>query len=123
MSCFASYGWIIDTDHLVTSGVTDASESRVGTFGPSGIHPRIEATLTGKGDLDPPPPESADAWASLLVQVRRWRCMDDDGELYYEGRFIGPESRIFAPLEDFAMPDAGATTIEYLAPSGAWEAL
>jgi len=45
----------------------------------------------------------------------KWRCKDADGEVYYEGRYIGPEDdSMFGPLEDFAKPNAGAIEIEYL---------
>src|SRR3954463_12887824 len=111
MAKSASYGWIIDVDHLFEADVpSDVSASsygsRVGTFGPFNCAPQLMAIF-----------EAADALSSTgdpLRTVWRWRCLDDDGELYYEGRFIGDEIRMFAPLEDFAQPDAGATTIEYL---------
>lgn len=56
----------------------------------------------------------------------QWRVKDDDGEIYYEGRMTkerleGFEDRSFGPL-DFAMADAGATTMEYLE-NGKWEQL
>lgn len=48
---------------------------------------------------------------------RRFRMKDDDGEIYYEGIMVvtpedGDEGE-FRPLDDFGMPNAGATTIEY----------
>lgn len=123
MSRAASYGWIIDVDHLVEPDAdvvpreVNSYGSRVGTLGPHNIHPSIKAVLETAAD-------ATAASADPLRTVWRWRCLDDDGELYYEGRFIGDEIRMFAPLEDFAQPDAGATTIEYLnAETGAWERL
>ena len=40
----------------------------------------------------------------------RFRMLDDDGAVYYEG-FCSRES--FQPLDDFGMPNAGCTMIEY----------
>lgn len=56
----------------------------------------------------------------------KWRVKDDDGEIYYEGRMTlerlnGDGERAFGPL-DFAMADAGATSLEYLQ-RGAWQVL
>lgn len=107
---FASYGWIIDIDRVSCDGPELDVLSRVGTIGPLNIRPVIHARLLAR-DIAP--------------DVKRWRCLDDDGEVYYEGRYIGSgEADGFGPLEDFARPDAGATTIEYLNPAnGQWEAL
>lgn len=104
----ASYGWIVEVDHLTSSHPAAVGKSRVGRLGPRNIAPATRDRLLHPADDEP--------------DVRRWRCRDDDGELYYEGRFIGPESQMFGPLEDFATPDAGATTIEYL-DGGEWRAL
>lgn len=106
---FASYGWIVDVDHL-TSGDVDPTVNRFGTVGPRSIRPVFNSRLLAN-DIAP--------------DVRRWRCKDDDGEIYYEGRYIGTdEADGFGPLHDFAQPDAGATTIEYLNPAtGQWEEL
>jgi hypothetical protein len=39
---------------------------------------------------------------------------DDDGNLYYEGNSDDSESEAaFAPLDDYGMPNAGATEIRY----------
>lgn len=52
------------------------------------------------------------------VKQYKWRCYDDDNNLYYEGilwitdRAYGTEC-MFNPLDEFAEPDAGATSIEY----------
>ena len=53
----------------------------------------------------------------------KFRIKDDDGESYYEGRMTkvcSVESPL-APLDDFAMPNAGATSIELLGDNGQWE--
>jgi hypothetical protein len=61
---------------------------------------------------------------------RAFRMRDDDGELYFEGRFIEePLHRFalseaaFAPLDGYGAPDSGCTSIEYQDASGAWEVL
>jgi len=51
----------------------------------------------------------------------KFKMFDDDGELYYEG-VCSEEDH--APLDDFGMPDAGATEIHYLnTESGEYEQL
>lgn len=43
-----------------------------------------------------------------------FRVKDDDGEIYYHGRASScNDCTAFAPLDDFAKPNDGATTIEY----------
>lgn len=95
MSC---YGWIVDVDRLAEEPVL--FDSRVSTTGPRSI----PAGLKQHFQL---------GWFPLAVV--HWRCLDADGLVYYEGRYIGPgDERMFGPLEDFATPNAGATSIEYL---------
>ena len=43
--------------------------------------------------------------------THRFRMLDDDGEVYYEGKSTVADS--FAPLDDFGMPDSGCTEIQY----------
>lgn len=56
------------------------------------------------------------------------RMLDDDGEVYYHGRFItatgeyGSEDD-FGPLEDFGGPNAGCTEIQYKNAARQWETL
>lgn len=51
----------------------------------------------------------------------RFRLLDDDGLVYYYG-FSSAES--FAPLDDFGMPEAGCTEIQYHNPKTMeWETL
>lgn len=45
----------------------------------------------------------------------KFRIKDDDGELYYEGRMthaLADSPDVLRPLDDFATPNAGATTLE-----------
>ena len=90
----ASYGWIITKD-LVTSAEEQAEHSRVNWVGPRDISPETEKALkAGKG--------------------QSFRMYDDDGNLYYEGRYLGPnDETAFAPLDDLGTPDAGAVRIDY----------
>lgn len=83
------YGWIITKDHLDIEGI----KSRVGVMGPSGIPDEIVDQLH-------------------VGQGQKWRAYDDDGELYYEGLWIGEDEYGLGPLTDFCMGDAGCTTIK-----------
>lgn len=82
----AGYGWIITRDLI------DDDE---GVTGPSLVSQEIGSRLgAGEG--------------------RAFRMRDDDGEIYYYGRYLGPDDeRLFGPLDDFGMPNAGCTSIEY----------
>lgn len=55
----------------------------------------------------------------IVPLPHKFRMLDDDGEVYYEG-FCNRES--FQPLDDFGMPNAGCTMIEYQN-NGKWELL
>lgn len=100
----ANYAWVIDRDHL-----DDGQDSEVGVSGPS------------------------TASNVLLVQLKqrgagtKFRMRDDDGILYYEGRILidGDEDgeELFGPLEDFGMPNAGCTEIQYRNNDGEWVGL
>ena len=62
-----------------------------------------------------------EAKAALLKH--RFRLLDDDGEIYYEGLSDDCDSqRAFAPLDDFAKGYAGCTEIFYFT-NGAWRQL
>jgi hypothetical protein len=114
------YAWVIDTDHLAVQWPDMTDDA--GTTGPS------------------------DAPSALLARLadgdgRRFRTYDDDGELYYSGRFLaaddpnpvvpGRERPVddalgedaFGPLDDFAKPNAGAVRIDYLTTRGSWDTL
>lgn len=97
----ASYGWIITADHFAEPG----EDGDLGTYEPRNISADIARRLQEGGG-------------------RSWRAYDADGELMYSGRYIGPENEsMFGPLEDFATPNVGATTIKYKNGRGGWEAL
>ena len=50
----------------------------------------------------------------------RFRMLDDDGMMYYKG--YSDDSSSFEPLDDFGMPNAGCTDIQYWE-NGKWESL
>lgn len=58
-----------------------------------------------------------------LAETVPFRISDDDGEVYYEGvmtRELADSEDIFAPMDDFATPNAGATTLEIRGKDGKW---
>lgn len=88
--------WIITKDHIATPG--------------SPICTNDNAVGMASCDHDP-----------SVILPWEFRIKDDDGELNYEGRSSHQD---FDPLDDFAMPNAGSTTIEYKnRRSGKWEIL
>lgn len=89
------YHWVITQD-LIT-------QDDVGVFGPSG------ATLTAEQIREHP-------------QAVDFQLRDPDGEVYYHGRYVGPDDEtLFAPLDDFGMPNAGCVDIGYRNALGAWD--
>ncbi len=89
----SSYAWVITKDHLYDP--EDGLPSRVGTQGPS---------------------DATEQQLAKAAQGRKWRVLDDDGIVYYEGRIWTeePGSELdFGPLWDFGAPDAGAVIIQY----------
>lgn len=94
---YADYGWIIDVDHDADNDEPLATNSNaVGLTGPRNINPEDQQALKNGGG-------------------RRFRMYDDDGELVYEGRFIGDSEGDdgFGPLDDFGAPNYGCTSIQY----------
>lgn len=94
----SAYGWVIDKDHLAEEFHDDTTA--VGTMGPRDIADALEKRLkNGEG--------------------RKFKMYDDDGELYYSGRFVCTEGEeelgeeAFGPLDDFGTPNAGAVRIMY----------
>lgn len=97
-----SYGWVITKDLLGEED--DADRSAVGVMGPRNITaPTADALKRGQG--------------------RKFRMLDDDGEVYYYGLLIHPDGEGFEPLDDFGMPDSGCTDIQFKNPAGEWKSL
>jgi len=62
-------------------------------------------------------------WRPGQLLNQHFRLLDDDGEVYYLGVSNDSESEnAFAPLDDYGMPNAGCTEIQYLR-NGKWETL
>jgi hypothetical protein len=91
--------WIITKDHLATGD----QKGRVGVGNVSNEH-------------------------EVALPRVRFRLLDDDDEVYYEGVMDkegfddADESQAFAPL-DWAMADAGCTEMQYREGNGAWTTL
>ncbi len=106
MDTESRYGWIITVDTLVESEQLLAKPTNLnahGMIGPGRIGRDDERRLRdGKG--------------------LRFRMLDDDGTVYYEGRIVGQRATGFEPLDDFGTPNAGCTSIEFFA-LGRWSPL
>jgi hypothetical protein len=99
----APYAWIIDFDHVTDH--TDPEDSAVGVCGPRNADERLIHNLRSK---------FADNLYEGLGEIRRFRLLDDDGNIYYYGRIIDTSDEcLHAPLDDFGTPNAGCTNIEY----------
>ena len=97
----ASYSWIITQDKIFDPRYDKSSD--VGLMGPRKPH------LTAAQIKKHPDREA-------------FAMYDDDGNLYYRGFLVGGDG--FEPLEDYGMPNAGATEIRYKSPkTGRWESL
>ena len=93
----ATYGWIIDHDHLFAN---DPSYNAAGTIGPQNIPAGYQQTLR-----------------TNRAAGNAFRIYDDDGVKYYSGRYLGPDAdEMFGPLNDFGQPNAGAIRIDYRNP-------
>lgn len=100
-----NYEWWITRDHLWREG--DSTPNRADVSGPYGAHHSM---------------------LEIVQAGRKFRMRDDDRILVYEGwmAVFGDDSEVtgFEPLDDFGMPDAGCTIIEYLEPTTLrWEPL
>lgn len=51
-----------------------------------------------------------------IKQGEKFRLLDDDGNIYYYGFINGSDYEGFEPLEDYGMPNAGCTEIQYKNP-------
>jgi len=56
--------------------------------------------------------------------VHKFRMLDDDGEVYYDGLCDScDDENALGPLDDFGEPNAGCTTIQYFVKGKGWENL
>jgi hypothetical protein len=61
--------------------------------------------------------------AKATLAIHRFRLLDDDGEIYYEGLSDDCETQCaFAPLDDFGRGYSGCTEIHYFT-NGVWQQL
>jgi hypothetical protein len=94
----SNYAWVITTDHL----------------------DNMPACVTG-------PRDATDEQIALAHEKgTRFKIYDDDGELYYSGRFWSDGTNgddDFGPLDDYGAPNAGATEIRYRDASGKYVTL
>lgn len=91
--------FIITHDHI-----NAGDDRRVGTIGPRRANPKnVTLLLEGGG--------------------HRFRLIDDDNCLCYQGRSTADDS--FTPLDCFGTPDAGCTIIQYwtTGKGGGWSTL
>ena len=99
-----AYGWLIYKDHTEVD-YEDEGILDVQVFGPSGISDDLKAKL-------------------LAGEGEEFRMYDCDDNLYYTGRLIeDDDTQGFEPLDDYGMPNAGATDIHYKDKDGNWEPL
>lgn len=98
----STYHWVITKDHIKDP---DHDRDVAGTHGPR------DTSLTAEEIRNHP-------------EGIAFKMKDDDGELYYEGIYVGPDDEsLFGPLDDFGMPNAGCTEIYYRDEAGKWELL
>lgn len=104
----AGYVWIVTRDEQTES---------TGTIGPAGAAKADIASLKIFGE----------SRGYAVIDSSVFRMYDDDGVLYYEGLLMETTKDAatgFEPLDDFGMPNAGCTRIEYLnLKTGKWEEL
>lgn len=110
--------WIITKDKIADDDEPEGSNlNAIGVVGPGIASDKDKARL-------------------LAGEGRKFRLLDDDGEIYYYGRqllesdctqryeenFFGQDSDL-APLTDFGAPNAGCTQIEIYNDKKEWEGL
>ena len=98
----SEYAWMVNYDHL--------EHERICVIGPHNATQAQQEILMH-------PRTNAD-------KLAKFRIYDDDGELYFSGYFLGDSESeyAFGPLDDYGMPDSGATEIRYLR-GEEWETL
>lgn len=93
----ANYGWIITRD-LLSEKYGDGPVN-VGVQGPRNS------------------PFPGDHFSRKSIRFKKFRLLDDDGEVYYEGLIDrldhDDDDCLFGPLDDFGGPNDGCSTIQY----------
>jgi hypothetical protein len=89
--------WIIDIDFMAEPGTPAPSNANA-------VHVAGPRDYKGNG----------------RELTKTFRMYDDDGNLYYEGRSM---EEGFEPLDDFGMPNAGCTRIDYKNDKGEYETI
>ena len=110
--------WIITVDH-----VADEEDRKARPEGGSNLH---AVNLIGPRTASERDEERLKAGEGI-----EFRLLDDDGELYYEGRrleesdadegYMGENE--LAPLDNFGTPNAGAVTQQEKNKEGKWESI
>ena len=91
--------WTITKDYLADPDARPGTNSNaVGIVGPRA------ARLTAQQIIEHP-------------DAKRFRMLDDDGEINYEGYIVGIDE--LAPIDHFGEPNAGCTSIQ-VQENGAW---
>jgi len=91
--------WTITRDYFADPDAKRGTNSNaVGIVGP------CAARLTAQQIIEHP-------------DAKRFRMLDDDGEIYYEGYIVGSDE--LAPIDHFGEPNAGCTSIQ-VQENGAW---
>lgn len=110
--------WIIDKDHIA-----DEEDRKAYPAGGRNLH---AVNLIG--------PRTASALDEARLKNGegiRFRLLDDDGEVYYEGRRLETSDadkgyrgeNELAPLDNFGTPNAGCAIQQELNKDGKWEAI
>jgi len=115
------YAWICTKDKLTSK---EDHESHAASGGKSGLRSRV-------GWIGPRTAPDALVTRLKAGEGIKWRCRDDDDNIYYYGLLLQDgatglddmdEHALSAPLDNFAMPDAGAVKIEHFNPvTRKWE--
>lgn len=104
--------WMITRDVLSNDGADFPNQA--GTWGKVGrgcciFKDGAAITATRENQIECP-------ISPLSNGMIRFRITDDDGEVYYEGvmtaELADAGEAVLAPLDDFADPNAGATTLQ-----------
>ena len=106
----AKYGWRIDRDYLFDKEAFARGE---GVKSRVGVQSQMWKTIMDAFDND--------VAASFQYEIKRWRCKDDDGNVYYGGELV--DNGYCDAQEEalaFCMQDAGCTSIEVKSYGGDW---